>query len=595
MKALAAEEAIHRAKQALSDVQSTKRQMIAETIEAAEREAVAETEQTIKAECEDYKERVILPTDSEIETERWETLRMEGRAILTRRVIQGWQLLPVACKGSECFMTPLVGLGGRKECCVCGGSGSGTDGAYAKEEEVQAAPEPSVKPHKSATALLSIKPNKAEHSGGEYEVEEWVKCEEDEDFEMKRAFYSKEIGKRMLLGWTLIDASCPKCSMPLMMDDLGNTDLCIAHGEVKPFDGSTIATKEMAVLETVDTEDHGVEDVAVEETSEEVEEPKKPIEAEYSAPDIKRADSDLCSTIQKQAKRQQEKKEPVVSSDPPALKTEANVVVKVEENTKQTEKKEEITKNVIPLPTADFADSAAIQKLVGDEGRDDTRPVDISIEMIANMFLKSPHGYDFQNFAKFMNVDEVKELVDIFLVTDVDSQVSDDFKISVAERIITKMDLLATKTREERISPLHADVSRESEKRFSFSEVNDDNHTSTRSTGKSGKRPKPRPEDRGLPPKSPGPRTTPSRKSTIIEGGPTGGNFRRSRSDDMSAVSRASSVASDALESIYDRIEACKQKLLDPNNSIDEQIATASLLERLAQAAVAVKEMEDFE
>ena len=79
------------------------------------------------------------------------------------------------------------------------------------------------------------------------------------------------------------------------------------------------------------------------------------------------------------------------------------------------------------------------------------------------------------------------------------------------------------------------------------------------------------------------------------------GDHRRSRSsqnDDMSVssrVSRASSVASDALESIYDRIDQCKKKLLDPRSNLDEQIATAALLEKLAQAAVAVKEMEYLE
>lgn len=65
-----------------------------------------------------------------------------------------------------------------------------------------------------------------------------------------------------------------------------------------------------------------------------------------------------------------------------------------------------------------------------------------------------------------------------------------------------------------------------------------------------------------------------------------GGASRASR------VSACSTVASNALESIYEKIEACKDKLLDPMNDLDEQIATAALLERLATAAVAVKEME---
>ena len=52
------------------------------------------------------------------------------------------------------------------------------------------------------------------------------------------------------------------------------------------------------------------------------------------------------------------------------------------------------------------------------------------------------------------------------------------------------------------------------------------------------------------------------------------------------------SAASDDLDTIDDRIEQCKLKLLDPNNTIDEQIATAALLEKLAETAVAMKEIE---
>jgi hypothetical protein len=60
-------------------------------------------------------------------------------------------------------------------------------------------------------------------------------------------------------------------------------------------------------------------------------------------------------------------------------------------------------------------------------------------------------------------------------------------------------------------------------------------------------------------------------------------------------MSRAESVASDALESIYIRIDQCKTKLLDPKNTIEEQLATADLMEKLAKAAVAMKAMEALE
>ena len=60
-------------------------------------------------------------------------------------------------------------------------------------------------------------------------------------------------------------------------------------------------------------------------------------------------------------------------------------------------------------------------------------------------------------------------------------------------------------------------------------------------------------------------------------------------------MSRAESIASDVLESIYVRIEQCKAKLLDPNNSMEDQLATADLMEKLARAALAMKAIETIE
>ena len=69
-KALAADLAIRKAKEALEAVYSTKREIISQTIALAEREAIAETERRLKAEMEDYKERVILLTESQLYLER---------------------------------------------------------------------------------------------------------------------------------------------------------------------------------------------------------------------------------------------------------------------------------------------------------------------------------------------------------------------------------------------------------------------------------------------------------------------------------------------------------------------------------------------
>lgn len=54
-------------------------------------------------------------------------------------------------------------------------------------------------------------------------------------------------------------------------------------------------------------------------------------------------------------------------------------------------------------------------------------------------------------------------------------------------------------------------------------------------------------------------------------------------------------MASDALESIYAKINQCKAKLMDPTNTIDDQLAAADLIEKLAKAAVAVRAMEKLD
>jgi hypothetical protein len=57
-------------------------------------------------------------------------------------------------------------------------------------------------------------------------------------------------------------------------------------------------------------------------------------------------------------------------------------------------------------------------------------------------------------------------------------------------------------------------------------------------------------------------------------------------------MSRAESVATDALDTILDRIDAAKATLLRDDVTVQEQLAAASLIEKLAQAAVAVKALE---
>jgi len=253
--------------------------------------------------------------------------------------------------------------------------------------------------------------------------------------------------------------------------------------------------------------------------------------------------------------------------------------------------------------------------------------VDISTEMIVNMFLRSPHGYDFYDSGAKMSLEDVKERVDIFILTNMDSDISDVFKFKVARRILDKVldqhfDVIHLEDMSMSSSPAPPTYPQptpelaqtyQQQSAFHF----DDGASVTKSVRSKGiGRRRPCPEDiprqkitssQSLPPKSPSLSrrgNSTGRGKTVIVGGPmAGGNRYHQRNntyqpkddDESSAVSRASTVASLALETIYRRIDACKQKLLDPMNNIDEQIATASLLEKLATAAVAVKEMEQLD
>jgi uncharacterized Zn finger protein (UPF0148 family) len=654
VKALAAEHAICRAKVALMSVTSTKREIIAQTIAMAEREAVAETEKVISAECEDYKEQVILPSESEVFEERWETLRMESRSIMTRRVLQGWDLLPVGCKGSECHLSPLVCKLGTKECVVCGGTGTGEDGVYIDED--------AEKPNVIQPNML---PKTYVYDNIDDDVLTYGKQDKHDDFEQKREIVSKEIGKRMMMGWQLIDASCPRCIMPLMMDDLGNSDICVLCGEMEQhFDASTIATKEMMMTtleaSTYDAEvtekiEEGREVINLEEvsepldrekssssktpTAETVEETRAPSVSQVALPHAPSqsinvdVESDLCSYIRGQTSRIDNA--PIPRSDPPAYTSfptspiyeglDAPPSFADEEDDEDIFNKHNDTENdtsadeVITLPKdVDFADALAIQQLVvvdeeeeqqANDGSTADNPIDISTEMIVNMFLRSPHGYDFYDSGATMSLEDVKERVDIFVVTNMDSDVSDDFKFKVAQTIIEKLenaDVIHIHHGNDQRTPAPTHIPPR-QSNFDF-----DEEKSVMTNGGSQRRKAPRPEEmaRRRPPKSPAskPSSKPSKRrgsnsNTVIVGGPMSGgqrNPRHYRGDDCDAssvggASRASSVASDALESIYEKIEACKEKLMDPSNNLDEQIATASLLEKLAAAAVAMKEMELLE
>jgi uncharacterized Zn finger protein (UPF0148 family) len=239
-KAREAEEAVAKAKAALEEVTSAKKGIIAQVIAQGEADTIAETEAIVRAEAEDYHEETVLPSASFLWRERWETLRFEGRSVMTRRLIAGWTMLPRYCVGIECQNSPLLTKGGKIECVVCGGSGSGEDGAYVaplkdidtydgyNEEESD---EP-ILTEKSTivtnTAVVRESINDDDRKPNTFQAVQKI----HEDFEEKRTMVSKEIGKRMLQGWTLLDMSCPNCVMPLLTDEDGVNEICVICGVV---------------------------------------------------------------------------------------------------------------------------------------------------------------------------------------------------------------------------------------------------------------------------------------------------------------------------------------------------------------------------
>jgi len=78
----------------------------------------------------------------------WDELLFNGRTILSKRLNEGWVLSSTNCDGANCKGTPLLQrldnenskgevLPDTNYCAVCGGTGSGEDGAYAVEIALQ--------------------------------------------------------------------------------------------------------------------------------------------------------------------------------------------------------------------------------------------------------------------------------------------------------------------------------------------------------------------------------------------------------------------------------------------------------------------------
>lgn len=564
-KAQAAEDAIRKAKAALEHVHSARREVIAQTIAMAEEEAVAEAEELIKQDREDYKAPVILPSSSEIKRENWETLRTEGRSVMTRRVMAGWVLIAEFCSGEECHNSPLIVKDGCKECVVCGGSGSGTDGAYTETENYEVVPTEAELEVMRETGVPAMEEKGYEvtpsprHVARANEPKFETFEEYHEDFETKRLTVSKEISKRMIEGWTLLDTSCPKCAMPLMMDTAGKSDICVLHGQVTQESSVPTSIEERTIDEPFD---HLTMDSTLPTIAEVAPKSLPPKEEEKKDGDA----DDIFDSIRKNTKRQAKLLSP--RGDPPESVKAAKAGVVIPE----TLLDESIEMDI--ETSSEIVSPRVAQKESG-----------VTADAIANMFMASPIGEDLEGPH---GLSAIADLVEVFVSTHISGEVSSKTKADAITDIQQRLDM---KTATASTSP----------KNFNF-DAEETGAKKSKPAPENMMRPRskltpPRPSStrsvgRGGPPRTPRSRTTTPRSKggVVVVGGP--GDFD---ANSLGGVSRAESVATEAIDTILDKIETAKAKLLRDDISVKEQMDAAALIEKLAQAAVAVKALEKLD
>ena len=162
-----------------------------------------------------------------IHQEQWELLRSEGRLAKARRLLKGWKETGKLCAGKECHGFPLITKDSHTECMVCAGTGSRADGIYSQSEIDSASKKGFPDPEFHLNRPKASK--KSEHIASNSHP---PAQELQSDFESKRKIVSKEVGKRLLKGWTLLDKACPYCVMPIMTNKKQMNEICVLCGLV---------------------------------------------------------------------------------------------------------------------------------------------------------------------------------------------------------------------------------------------------------------------------------------------------------------------------------------------------------------------------
>lgn len=108
-----------------------------------------------------------------------------------------------------CNFSPLLQDRNETHCVICEGSGNGEDGAYAGDDNND---------DYSVTMSYAAKKSKYDNLN---------QNSEKVDFPRDRTSASKEVGRRILQGWQLLDSPCPSCMSPLMSESAGSLEVCV--------------------------------------------------------------------------------------------------------------------------------------------------------------------------------------------------------------------------------------------------------------------------------------------------------------------------------------------------------------------------------
>jgi len=119
--------------------------------------------------------------------------------------------MPEYCTGRMCNFTPLISKRGAVKCVVCEGSGNGRDGMYDEVSSHDVLDDTmSFVSKRNRFSRISLAPRKEsnKNNGG-------------------HGLANREVGRRMMKGWQLLESPCPECQMPLMSEAFGTPEVCI--------------------------------------------------------------------------------------------------------------------------------------------------------------------------------------------------------------------------------------------------------------------------------------------------------------------------------------------------------------------------------